>query len=440
MKKLITIAAALFMTASVWAQSPEKMSYQAVVRDAGNALVATQAVGMQISILQGGSTGTPVYVETQTPTTNANGLVSLEIGTGTLVSGDFTIIDWANDTYFIKTETDPTGGISYTITGTSQLMSVPYALHSKTAESITGTVSYTETDPVFGASIANGITATDTTNWNNHTVDTDTQLDSTGVAGLGYVAGAHTVDADTQLDESAVDGFVSNNGYSTGAHTIDTDTQLDSTGVSGLGYVAGAHTIDTDTQLDESAVDDFVANNGYSSGAHTDSTAIANMGFTAGGVGPFYLGKDTLGGIVYYIYIGSDGLQHGLIVYKTESTAVWQASVTPTGATRSWDGAYNTNLMTGSAAADYVNGLFDGGFTDWYLPSIDELSLLWHNRYFANKALSTIGGATVLSNTANYWSSTETSPPNAFYFYFNDGSASNGYKGGTYSVRAVRAF
>jgi hypothetical protein len=89
---------------------------------------------MQISILQGSSTGTVVYTETQTPTTNANGLVSIEIGGG----AGFSTIDWANGPYFIKTETDPTGGTTYSITGTSQLLSVPYALHAKTAESITG--------------------------------------------------------------------------------------------------------------------------------------------------------------------------------------------------------------------------------------------------------------------------------------------------------------
>ncbi|MFB0924035.1 MAG: hypothetical protein QMB65_01930, partial [Vicingaceae bacterium] len=98
MKKITTILSIGLLTfglslSTVFAQAPEKMSYQAVVRNAGNALVTTQSVGMQISILQGGSTGTAVYVETQTPTTNANGLVSLEIGTGTLVSGDFTTID-----------------------------------------------------------------------------------------------------------------------------------------------------------------------------------------------------------------------------------------------------------------------------------------------------------------------------------------------------------
>ncbi|WP_052172356.1 hypothetical protein [Psychroserpens jangbogonensis] len=126
--KLYTLLVTLFATATMFAQAPEKLSYQAVVRDAGNAIVSNQAVGMQISILQD---ATAVYVETQTPTTNANGLISIEIGMGSVVSGDFSTIDWSAGPYFIKTETDPTGGTSYTITGTSELLSVPYALHAK---------------------------------------------------------------------------------------------------------------------------------------------------------------------------------------------------------------------------------------------------------------------------------------------------------------------
>ncbi|HNU59751.1 MAG TPA: fibrobacter succinogenes major paralogous domain-containing protein [Aquaticitalea sp.] len=138
MKKIFTFLAAVLITATLWAQSPNSMNYQAVIRNSSNTLVTSTNVGMQISILQGSPTGTAVYVETQTPTTNANGLVSIEIGNGTVQSGDFTTIDWANGTYFIKTETDPTGGTGYTITGTSQLLSVPYALHAKTAEIATG--------------------------------------------------------------------------------------------------------------------------------------------------------------------------------------------------------------------------------------------------------------------------------------------------------------
>jgi len=144
MKKIITICAALLMTASVFAQAPEKISYQAVIRDGNNNLVSSTAVGTQISILQGSASGTALYVETQTPTSNANGLVSLEIGAGTVVSGDFTTIDWENGPYFIKTETDPTGGTSYTITGTSQLLSVPYALYAKNTDSW-----ITEVDSVY---------------------------------------------------------------------------------------------------------------------------------------------------------------------------------------------------------------------------------------------------------------------------------------------------
>ncbi len=136
MKKLFSIVAAVLITAGVFAQSPEKMSYQAVIRNNSNALVTNTSVGMKISILQGSASGTEVYVETQTPTTNVNGLVSIEIGSGTVVSGTFSSIDWSNDTYYIKTETDPTGGTSYSITGTSQLLSVPYALYAKTAGTV----------------------------------------------------------------------------------------------------------------------------------------------------------------------------------------------------------------------------------------------------------------------------------------------------------------
>ena len=96
MKKLYTLFAVILVTASTFAQAPEKMSYQAIVRDAGNAIVSNQTVGMQLSILQG---STAVYVETQTPMTNANGLVSIEIGNGTVVSGTFATIDSVSYTH-----------------------------------------------------------------------------------------------------------------------------------------------------------------------------------------------------------------------------------------------------------------------------------------------------------------------------------------------------
>jgi len=105
-------------------QVPQKMSYQAVVRNSSDALVTNTQVGMQISILQGSETGTLVYTEIQTPTTNANGLVSIKFGGG----AGFDAIDWSSGPYFIVVKIDPEGGENYTITGASQLLSVPYAL------------------------------------------------------------------------------------------------------------------------------------------------------------------------------------------------------------------------------------------------------------------------------------------------------------------------
>lgn len=127
--------AVAFLTISGWAQSPQKMSYQCVVRNTSGALVASQPVGLKISILKGSATGTVVFSETFSPNpqTNPNGLVTVEIGGGTATVGTFTSIDWASGPFFLKTETDPAGGTNYTITGTSQLLSVPYALYAKSA-------------------------------------------------------------------------------------------------------------------------------------------------------------------------------------------------------------------------------------------------------------------------------------------------------------------
>jgi hypothetical protein len=131
MKNLYTLLITCLLSLSTFAQSPEKISYQAVIRDAGNNLVVSSTIGMQISILQGSLNGTAVYVETQTPISNTNGLISIEIGSGVLVSGTFSGIDWSNGPYYVKTETDPAGGTNYSIIASSQLLSVPYALYAE---------------------------------------------------------------------------------------------------------------------------------------------------------------------------------------------------------------------------------------------------------------------------------------------------------------------
>ena len=117
-------------------QAPNLMSYQAVIWDASGNLVSEKTVSIKISILQGSVSGTSVYSETHKIQTNINGLVSLTIGGGTNATGKISDINWGGGSYFLKTETDPTGGNSYTITGITQLVSVPYALHSNTSNNL----------------------------------------------------------------------------------------------------------------------------------------------------------------------------------------------------------------------------------------------------------------------------------------------------------------
>jgi len=137
MKYLITL---LFLVIShmAFSQAPEKMSYQAVIRDSSNNIVSNQSVSIRISILRGFPAGNVVYSETHSKATNFNGLISFEIGEGSNKIGSIGNIQWDKDQYFIQTETDPYGGTSYMLNGVNQILSVAYALHSNTADSLIG--------------------------------------------------------------------------------------------------------------------------------------------------------------------------------------------------------------------------------------------------------------------------------------------------------------
>ncbi len=483
MKRIFTVAAVLMMTASVWAQSPEKMSYQAVVRNSSNQLMQNNAVGMRISILQGTTTGTAVYVETHTPTTNGNGSVTIEIGNGTVVSGSFPSIDWGNGPYFIQTEIDPQGAASYSITGVSQLLSVPYALHSKTAESITGTVNYTETDPVFGVSVANGITAIDTANWNAHTIDTDTQLDSTDISAMGYIAGTHSIDSisangDT-LYLSNGQTFVSGgNSSGTGNLVFPTITTNTVTGITSNSATFGSSISNAnDNQIMERGIVYSTSPNptvSYSpkimigsSIAPYDTVLGLNYGYqhllsanTAYYVRAYAITENNIsfyGNEVNFttLSVGQVGPGGGIVFFdKGNATGGWQylesaVSDQSTGAEWGCHGTANTGadgtaVGTGNqntidieaecptvgTAADICANLTLGGYSDWFLPSKSALNLMYVNHHQQG-----VGGFAA----GIYWSSTEDGN-NGVGFYFDLGSPTSIYKYHTHRVRAVRAF
>ena len=420
MKKIITICAALFITASVFAQAPEKMSYQAVVRDASDNLITNTQIGMQISILQSSASGTAVYVETQEPTTNTNGLVSLEIGSGTVVSGDFTAIDWANGPYFIKTETDPTGGTSYSITGTSQLLSVPYALHAKTAETVTGGI--TETDPVFGASVASGITGTDTTYWNNK-LDSYTETDPVfGASVASGITGADTAswnldnDPTNELQQLSVSatgdtlhlqngGFVIIPGISaanapasypsgtvhcSGTPTAVVDVTNPATGKTWMDRNLGASQAAT-SSTDAAAYGDL-----YQWGRRADGHQCRNSATTS-----------TLS--------STDQPAHGSFIFSSSD----------------WRSPQNTNLWQG------VNGVNNPCPSGYRLPTETELNAertSWNSNNaagaFASPLILPVAGSRVYSNGSlyfvgaggDYWSSTVSSA-NSRGLYFDSSAA-----------------
>ena len=123
MKKLLFLSVLIIHSSvllfnSASAQAPSGFTYQSVLRDANNDLIINTTVGTQISILQTTAGGTAVYVETHAENTNANGLLTLQVGAGSVQSGTFANIDWSSGPYFVKAETDPAGGATYTITGT----------------------------------------------------------------------------------------------------------------------------------------------------------------------------------------------------------------------------------------------------------------------------------------------------------------------------------
>lgn len=141
---MITFTAAFCILLAIQAQPPEKMSYQAVVRNDKGALVTNRTIGLKASIQKYTFAipkpfYTTIYAETHTTATNENGLISIAIGTGNVVSGsvNFADINWSDENYYLRTDIDLSGGSEYSITSTSQLLSVPYAFTAKTANELT---------------------------------------------------------------------------------------------------------------------------------------------------------------------------------------------------------------------------------------------------------------------------------------------------------------
>lgn len=314
MSKKITLLSTfcfLLLTLVVNAQTPPNaFNYSAVARNAAGQPIATTTIGIQVSILKTSPTGASQYSENHFVNTDAYGLFNLVIGAGAIQSGSMATIDWSNDNYYLKVGMDATGSTNFLTMGTTQLLSVPYAMYAKTAESIVG-------------------------------------------------------------------------------------------GGSGGG------------------------------------------GFT------HYIGEEFGGGVIFHLWKDASGVDHGLIVDKTDlSIAQPWSNITATligaSAQSNWDGLSNSNAIvaqighTNSAASLCLNST-NGGQSDWYLPSKQEMNILWNNYYTVARSISQISGATQLQSA--YHTSTEYDSTNPWGFGFNYGDVFNtNGKSSNYFVRAIRAF
>ncbi len=281
--KTVLLVTAIVFSISSFAQAPNKMSYQAVIRDATNNLVVNQSVGVKVSILKTSASGTAVFVETYSATTNANGLVSIEIGSGTNVSGSISGINWGNDAYYIKTETDPTGGTSYSISATNQLLSVPFALSSKSATNM----ELKDLTNVTGTPTSGQVLKWDGTTWKPQNDLTTGGGTGSYTAGAGItISGTNVIAADLGADISTAE--LQNNSVTTAkiASNAVTSNELSNNSVTTTKITANA--ITTNEIATNAVTNPKIANNAVNTAniANDAVTApkIDDMGATNGQV------------------------------------------------------------------------------------------------------------------------------------------------------------
>jgi len=432
MKKVFYFIAFIAFSICATAQTPQQISYQAVVRGTNNALLVNTPVSLYLSIVKDSANGTVVYSETYNTTTNANGLITIAIGKGTVVTGTFAAIKWDNGSYFIKTAIDPAGGTNYSIYGTAQLLSVPYALYAANGNpygSKVGDMLYWNgTKWTLVAAGANGATLTlcnGVPTWGACPIVVSlASLTTTGVSSIGN-------------NTATVSGDISNDGGATiTARGICYDTAANPTIAKSTVAVAG------NVGTYYAVLPNLLKNTTYYARAYATNSAGTAYGnqlsfTTSNNSSSFTLGQSYGGGTIFYI--DSTG-QHGLIAANSDQNTFipwWNGGYITTGAlgTAVGTGQLNTAMIisiqsAGSYAATACSQP-NNGYSDWFLPSKDELKLMYINLHA--KGLGNFSGA-------YYYSSSEYNANEAWVHDFAQNSQFNYFKNNSARVRACRKF
>ena len=272
MKKFTLLLLGLLLSATIlWSQTPNEFNYQAVARTSAGLIMEDQNISVEISIMESGSA---VYTEEHAVTTNQFGLFTLSIGDGTATLGDFATVDWTSGSYGVQVAMDENAGTTFVVMGTSPLLTVPFAMHAKTAEN---TFSGNYGDLTNTPDLSNYDTDASDDFSGNYSDLNGTPTIPSNTSDLTNDAGFVTEDTNTQLTETEVDSYVSDNGYLTSFTEVDgnitneiqdltftgTTLSIENGNSVDLSALQDGFEADTDTQLSESEVDAMVSDNGY---------------------------------------------------------------------------------------------------------------------------------------------------------------------------------
>lgn len=449
----------VFISLFGFSQSPQSFKYQAVVRNSSGVLLFNQIVSIRSSILQSSSNGAVVYSETQTLSTNEYGVVALNIGEGTLVSGSFSSISWGTTSFFVKTELDIMGGSNFQFMGTSQIMSVPYALFAEKSKSSTNDLDTSATNEIQSLnlngnnlSISNGNTIVlppdndaDPTNENQSLQIVGDSLKISNGNSV-FLSGSIDLDASptNELQLLSRNGdtlFLSNGNFVLFNDDFDKDSlnELQTlTNTVGTISITNGNTI----VLADSSVTNEIQNLSINQGTISisnsnsinlpdssstnelqtlsivgDSLQISNGNKVKIKTNEHYFGELWGGGIIYHVFKDSLGAQHGLIMSRTDI-----------------GGSFSPFIDNPSdSCSNYIFTDNSGTYSDWEFPNSEELKLMIlssinllfivPNFSFSGRYMQSDGGsAYFLDNT--YWRI--------------NGVAINGQS--SYEVRAIRRF
>ncbi|WP_052158147.1 Lcl domain-containing protein [Lacinutrix jangbogonensis] len=484
MKKATSIVLLLLFTVGMYAQTPEGFNYQAVAKDAAGDIMVSTTIGVQIQLRETTIAGAVIYTETHSPTTNANGVFNLIVGQGT--SADtFNTIDWANDLHFLEISIDLANGSTYVSVGTTQFMSVPYALHAKTATAVLGNSGTTHflpksidgtalgdsqlfddgtnvgigtESPLKALHIQRGGTSLLTSSFGDGMIFstnsnsgariflenlTGSSAQKTMVLVNENVSGEGTTYFGSLSDDGGafINGSILSMNHSSGNVGIGLHAPTAKLDVAGDIKIAdgtqGAGKILTSDADGLASWDDSVIN--LITDLQSQITLLESQ--TSARVGDL-----RAGGVVFWVDPADN--RHGLVCAFSDypSTREWGCFGTdlpnvpnvtsfPSGlGAEIGDGLSNTNnILNDCPTAPAALAARSYG-SEWFLPSAKEL-----NEMYDNKAtLEAVAGFTPFN--VFYWSSTEYLNNAAWIQYFNNGVQNGSNKFNALYVRAVRAF